>query len=31
LMPTGGVSLENVSDWIKAGSIAVGVGGNLTA
>ena len=31
LMPTGGVSLENVADWIKAGSVAVGVGGNLTA
>jgi len=31
LMPTGGVSIENVSDWIKAGSVAVGVGGNLTA
>jgi 2-dehydro-3-deoxyphosphogluconate aldolase / (4S)-4-hydroxy-2-oxoglutarate aldolase len=31
LMPTGGVSLENVADWINAGSIAVGVGGNLTA
>lgn len=31
LMPTGGVSLENVGDWIKAGSVAVGVGGNLTA
>jgi 2-dehydro-3-deoxyphosphogluconate aldolase/(4S)-4-hydroxy-2-oxoglutarate aldolase len=31
LMPTGGVSLENVSDWIKAGSVALGVGGNLTA
>jgi 2-dehydro-3-deoxyphosphogluconate aldolase/(4S)-4-hydroxy-2-oxoglutarate aldolase len=31
LMPTGGVSLENVSDWIKAGCVAVGVGGNLTA
>lgn len=31
LMPTGGVSLENVSEWIKAGSVAVGVGGNLTA
>jgi 2-dehydro-3-deoxyphosphogluconate aldolase/(4S)-4-hydroxy-2-oxoglutarate aldolase len=30
-MPTGGVSIENVSDWIKAGSVAVGVGGNLTA
>jgi len=31
LMPTGGVSLENVADWIKAGAEAVGVGGNLTA
>ena len=31
LMPTGGVNLENVSDWIKAGSVALGVGGNLTA
>lgn len=31
LMPTGGVSLENVGDWIHAGSVAVGVGGNLTA
>jgi 2-dehydro-3-deoxyphosphogluconate aldolase / (4S)-4-hydroxy-2-oxoglutarate aldolase len=31
LMPTGGVSLENVDQWIKAGCVAVGVGGNLTA
>jgi 2-dehydro-3-deoxyphosphogluconate aldolase/(4S)-4-hydroxy-2-oxoglutarate aldolase len=31
LMPTGGVTLENVGDWICAGSVAVGVGGNLTA
>lgn len=31
LMPTGGVSLENVNEWIKAGAVAVGVGGNLTA
>jgi 2-dehydro-3-deoxyphosphogluconate aldolase/(4S)-4-hydroxy-2-oxoglutarate aldolase len=30
LMPTGGVTLENVAQWIKAGSVAVGVGGNLT-
>jgi len=30
LMPTGGVSLENVDKWIKNGCIAVGVGGNLT-
>lgn len=31
LMPTGGVSLDTVSEWIKAGCVAVGVGGNLTA
>jgi 2-dehydro-3-deoxyphosphogluconate aldolase / (4S)-4-hydroxy-2-oxoglutarate aldolase len=31
LMPTGGVTLENVADWIKAGAVAVGVGSNLTA
>ncbi|MFZ0201328.1 MAG: bifunctional 2-keto-4-hydroxyglutarate aldolase/2-keto-3-deoxy-6-phosphogluconate aldolase [Candidatus Sulfotelmatobacter sp.] len=31
LMPTGGVSLENVAQWIDAGSVAIGVGGNLTA
>jgi 2-dehydro-3-deoxyphosphogluconate aldolase/(4S)-4-hydroxy-2-oxoglutarate aldolase len=31
LMPTGGVSVENVGDWIKAGAVALGVGGNLTA
>lgn len=31
LMPTGGVGLDNVADWIKAGCVAVGAGGNLTA
>lgn len=31
LMPTGGVALDNVADWIKAGSVAVGIGGSLTA
>ncbi|GAB2025424.1 bifunctional 2-keto-4-hydroxyglutarate aldolase/2-keto-3-deoxy-6-phosphogluconate aldolase [Lactovum odontotermitis] len=31
LMPTGGVSLDNMEDWFKAGVIAVGVGGNLLA
>ncbi len=31
LMPTGGVSLDNVEQWIKNGCVAVGVGGNLTA
>lgn len=30
LMPTGGVSLDNVDQWIENGCIAVGVGGNLT-
>lgn len=30
LMPTGGVNLDNVENWIKAGCMAVGVGGNLT-
>src|SRR5262245_21198395 len=31
LMPTGGVGIDNVGAWIKAGCVAVGVGGNLTA
>lgn len=31
LMPTGGVSLDNVGQWIKNGCVAVGVGGDLTA
>jgi 2-dehydro-3-deoxyphosphogluconate aldolase/(4S)-4-hydroxy-2-oxoglutarate aldolase len=31
LMPTGGVSIDNAGDWIAAGSVALGVGGNLTA
>ncbi|KAF1305396.1 bifunctional 4-hydroxy-2-oxoglutarate aldolase/2-dehydro-3-deoxy-phosphogluconate aldolase [Enterococcus saccharolyticus] len=31
IMPTGGVSLENLHEWFEAGSIAVGVGGNLLA
>jgi 2-dehydro-3-deoxyphosphogluconate aldolase/(4S)-4-hydroxy-2-oxoglutarate aldolase len=29
LMPTGGVSLDNAGDWIKAGACAVGVGSAL--
>lgn len=29
IMPTGGVSKENMKDWFKAGVITVGVGGNL--
>ncbi|SBW09989.1 2-dehydro-3-deoxyphosphogluconate aldolase/4-hydroxy-2-oxoglutarate aldolase [uncultured Eubacteriales bacterium] len=31
LMPTGGVSVDNVAEWIKAGAVAVGAGGSLTA
>lgn len=31
LMPTGGVSLENVDQWIQNGCVAVGIGGNLVA
>jgi 2-dehydro-3-deoxyphosphogluconate aldolase/(4S)-4-hydroxy-2-oxoglutarate aldolase len=31
LIPTGGVSLENTAEWIKAGCEAIGVGGELTA
>lgn len=29
IMPTGGVSLDNVAQWIKNGCVAVGVGGQL--
>jgi 2-dehydro-3-deoxyphosphogluconate aldolase / (4S)-4-hydroxy-2-oxoglutarate aldolase len=29
LMPTGGVSIDNVGDWFRAGAVAVGVGGAL--
>lgn len=31
LMPTGGVDLDNVAEWIRAGAVAVGVGGSLIA
>ncbi|WP_010272693.1 bifunctional 2-keto-4-hydroxyglutarate aldolase/2-keto-3-deoxy-6-phosphogluconate aldolase [Paenibacillus senegalensis] len=31
LMPTGGVSLDNLADWIKAGAVAVGIGSDLTS
>lgn len=30
LLPTGGVNLENVQDWFKAGACAVGVGSALS-
>lgn len=29
MMPTGGVSLDNVEEWIKAGAVAVGAGSSL--
>jgi len=29
LMPTGGVSIENAGDWIRAGAVAVGIGSAL--
>ncbi|AWI07746.1 bifunctional 4-hydroxy-2-oxoglutarate aldolase/2-dehydro-3-deoxy-phosphogluconate aldolase [Clostridium drakei] len=29
-MPTGGVKLDNIKDWIKAGAVAVGTGSDLT-
>nr|MDD6335344.1 bifunctional 2-keto-4-hydroxyglutarate aldolase/2-keto-3-deoxy-6-phosphogluconate aldolase [bacterium] len=31
IMPTGGVDINNVGDWFKAGVVAVGVGGGLTS
>lgn len=30
LMPSGGVNLENISEWIEKGSFAVGIGSDLT-
>jgi 2-dehydro-3-deoxyphosphogluconate aldolase/(4S)-4-hydroxy-2-oxoglutarate aldolase len=30
LMPTGGMTVENAADWIRAGAVAVGVGNALT-
>jgi len=30
LMPTGGVTVENAPEWIRAGAVAIGVGGDLT-
>lgn len=31
MMPTGGVSVENAAEWIKAGAVALGAGSSLTA
>ena len=30
-MPTGGVTVENAAEWIKAGAVALGAGSALTA
>ncbi|GGD51490.1 bifunctional 2-keto-4-hydroxyglutarate aldolase/2-keto-3-deoxy-6-phosphogluconate aldolase [Paenibacillus nasutitermitis] len=31
IMPTGGVSLDNLAEWVKAGAVAVGIGSDLTS
>ncbi|RKN71221.1 bifunctional 2-keto-4-hydroxyglutarate aldolase/2-keto-3-deoxy-6-phosphogluconate aldolase [Paenibacillus ginsengarvi] len=31
IMPTGGVSLANLGEWIEAGAVAVGIGSDLTS
>lgn len=31
MMPTGGVDVNNVGEWIRAGAVAVGAGSSLTA
>lgn len=31
LMPTGGITPENLGEWLGAGAVAVGTGGGLTA
>lgn len=31
IMPTGGVSYDNMEEWFKAGAFAIGAGGNVTA
>ncbi|WP_274365737.1 bifunctional 2-keto-4-hydroxyglutarate aldolase/2-keto-3-deoxy-6-phosphogluconate aldolase [Paenibacillus thermotolerans] len=30
LMPTGGVTLDNLAEWFEAGAVAVGIGSDLT-
>ncbi|MAG14880.1 MAG: bifunctional 2-keto-4-hydroxyglutarate aldolase/2-keto-3-deoxy-6-phosphogluconate aldolase [Dehalococcoidales bacterium] len=30
MIPTGGISLDNVAEWFEAGAVAVAVGGDLT-
>jgi 2-dehydro-3-deoxyphosphogluconate aldolase/(4S)-4-hydroxy-2-oxoglutarate aldolase len=29
LMPTGGVTIDNVPEWLKAGAVAIGIGSDL--
>ncbi|MFC0274554.1 bifunctional 2-keto-4-hydroxyglutarate aldolase/2-keto-3-deoxy-6-phosphogluconate aldolase [Metabacillus herbersteinensis] len=29
IMPTGGINLDNLQDWLKAGAVAVGIGSDL--
>jgi 2-dehydro-3-deoxyphosphogluconate aldolase/(4S)-4-hydroxy-2-oxoglutarate aldolase len=31
LMPTGGVDAKNLGEWLRAGAVAVGMGGNLAS
>ncbi len=31
MMPTGGVTVDNIGEWIAAGAVAVGAGGSLTS
>jgi 2-dehydro-3-deoxyphosphogluconate aldolase/(4S)-4-hydroxy-2-oxoglutarate aldolase len=31
VVPTGGITLDNIGDWLQAGALAVGVGGELVA
>lgn len=31
LLPTGGVTVENLPEWFRQGALAVGIGGSLTA
>jgi 2-dehydro-3-deoxyphosphogluconate aldolase/(4S)-4-hydroxy-2-oxoglutarate aldolase len=30
-VPTGGLALDDVEDWLAAGALAVGLGGGLTS
>lgn len=30
IMPTGGISMDNMNDWLEAGAVAVGIGSDLT-